>query len=183
MGANWNEGMMRWVPYVDSDGRAYPLSHLHPFRYSLTISNGCNVEVRVTFAMHCFTRACQATDPASQRYQDERETRSFCPERYALSPRLPVIARTLANRRCGYARNDNYVTIDLPATDGGARHYGVFFNVLRAAMNPGGHAVMLTIQSAYALERGRPLPVRGSIHFARLVELTLQGIKPRPPRA
>lgn len=132
--------------------------------------------------MHCFTRARQTTDQTSQFYRDGRETCTFCPARYTLSPRLPAIARGLASRKCGYAKNENYVTVDVPVTSGGAGCYGVFFNVLRVK-NSDGQAVLLTIQSAYELERGKQLPVSGSIHFTRLVELTLRGVKPRPPRA
>ena len=108
-------------------------------------------------------------------------SRSFCPDRYALSPRLPTIARELATRRCGYAKSENYVTVDVPVAEGKTALYGVFFNVLRVK-DSAGPAVLLTIQSAYELVLGRQLPMRGSIRFTRLVELTLQGIKPRPPR-
>jgi len=182
MGANWNEGMMRWAPHVDAAGRVYPLTHLHPFRYELPISDQRRVEIRVAFAMHCFTRARAGSGGHSQLYKDERETRCFCPGRYALSPRLPTIARELATRRCGYAKNENYVTVDVPVTEGKTALYGVFFNVLRVK-DSAGPAVLLTIQSAYELALSRQLSMRGSIKFTRLVELTLQGVKPRPPRS
>lgn len=181
MGVNWNEGLMRWKPHTDAMGKAYPLNHLHPFRYTLAVNCGieqADVEIRVAFAMHCFTRACADGDDESLLYRDARETRSFCPDRYVLSLHLPDIARTLADRRCRFAKADNYVTIDVPMTGGAAAQYGVFFNVMRKD----GNAVLLTIQSAYQLGAGKQVPGRGSIGFARLVELTLTGVKPRAPR-
>ena len=181
MGVNWNEGMMRWKPHADAAGKAYPLNHLHPFRYTLAVNHSgglVEVEIRVAFAMHCFTRACADGDGDSQLYRDARETRSFCPDRYTLSWQLPGIVRTLAERRCSFAKADNYMTIDMQTVDGAAVQYGVFFNVMRMD----GNAVLLTIQSAYQLAAGKQVPGRGSVRFARLVELTLAGIKPRAPR-
>ncbi len=172
---------MRWKPHVDGAGKAYPLNHLHPFRYTLAVNHSAGpveVEIRVAFAMHCFTRARADGDDDSHLYRDAREIRSFCPDRYALSWQLPDIARTLTERRCSFAKADNYVTIDMQAVDGVAAQYGVFFNVMRKD----GNAVLLTIQSAYQLGAGKQVPGRGSVRFARLVELTLARIKPRVPR-
>ncbi|AZG10365.1 hypothetical protein EGT29_22205 [Pigmentiphaga sp. H8] len=70
----------------------------------------------------------------------------------------------------------------MPVTEGKTALYGVFFNVLRVK-DSAGPAVLLTIQSAYELALSRQLSMRGSIKFTRLVELTLQGVKPRPPRS
>lgn len=181
MGANWNEGMMRWAPFVDEEGQAFPLNHLHPFRYPLEIANGRVVEIRVAFAMHCFTRGADTAGESSLLYKDDREVRSFCHDRYALSSGLPLIARELAARKCGFAKNENYVTVDVQTTQGAAGSYGVFFNVMRVK-DDSGLAVLLTIQSAYRLDVGKQPPIKGSIKFTRLIELTLDGIKPRAPR-
>jgi hypothetical protein len=118
MGVNWNEGVMRWIPYVDANGRAYPLNHLHPFQYDLVFGEDVRVRIRVAFAMHCFTRHCADDDDPSRYYKDHREIRTFCPDRYALSPRLPVIARELTTRKCGFAKEENYVTTDVPVSEG-----------------------------------------------------------------
>lgn len=181
MGANWNERMMRWAPFVDAEGRTFPLNHLHPFRYQLETTDGRTVEIRVAFAMHCFTHGDEVAGYASNLYKDEREIRTFCHDRYALSSRLPLIARELATRKCGFAKHNNYVTIDAQTAEGGTGSYGVFFNVLRVK-DADGLAVLLTIQSAYELDAGKQPPIRGSIKFTRLIELTLDGTKPRPPR-
>lgn len=181
MAVNWNEGLMRWAPHVDDSGRAYPLTHLHPFRYQLSIGESETVDIRVAFAMHCFTRAVAPGDAPSQLYRDEREIRTFCPDRYALSPRLPDIIRALPTRKCEFARQENYVTIDLAPAGGVAARYGVFFNVMRKK-DPDGPAVLLTVQSAYPLDPGTPDPGHGAVRFTRLIELTLEGIKPRPPK-
>lgn len=181
MGSNWNEGMMRWAPYVDASGRAYPLNHLHPFRYQLNVGGANSIDIHVAFAMHCFTRAKADGDHPVQFYADQRETRSFCFSRYEQSVRLPTIVRELAIRKCGYAKDENYVTVDVQKADESHVTYGVFFNV-RQLKKSEGEAVQLTVQSAYELAADGKLPSRGSIKFQRLVELTLAGIKPRPPR-
>lgn len=183
MGVNWNQGLMRWQPYIDATGQAYPLNHLHPVRYTFEVTHATKpvmVEIRVAFAVHCFTRDCVATDRPSQFYRDAREIRTFCHERYALSPKLPEIARALTDKKCGFAKNENYVSIETPTVEGTTIRYGVFFNVMKAKRAEG-PAVLLTIQSAYELNPRKQLPGRGGIWFRRLIELTLAGIKPRPP--
>jgi len=57
----------------------------------------------------------------------------------------------------------------------------VFFNVMRKK-DADGLAVLLTVQSAYPLDQGTPDPGRGAVRFTRLVELTLEGTKPLPPK-
>lgn len=103
---------MRWAPFVDAEGQAFPLHHLHPFRYQLETTDGRTVEIRVAFAMHCFTRGGKVARDASNLYKDEREVRTFCHGRYALSSRLPLITRELETRKCGFAKHENYLTID-----------------------------------------------------------------------
>jgi hypothetical protein len=95
---------------------------------------------------------------------------------------LPGIARSLASRKCGFGKNENYVTVDISVVGATTHRYGVFFNIKiwrRSEDTPG---LLLIIQSAYALSPEKQLPARGSRRFTRLVELTLLGIKPRPPR-
>lgn len=181
MGVNWSQGLMRWMPFTEANGRQYPLNHLHPFRFNLQLSETVNVEIRVAFAMHCFTRSCADGEDPAQFYKDARETRAFCPDRYALSSRLPAIARELATRKCGFAKDENYVTIDVQAEAGETTRYGVFFNV-RQVKDADGPAVLLTIQSAYELAPNKQLPTRGDIKFKTLIGLILKGVKPRPPR-
>lgn len=186
---NWNQGLMRWKPHVNGEGRSFPLNHLHPFRFPLVVSQ-TPVVISVGFAMHCFSREATPDDTPAELYRDDREMRAFCYDRYALSSRLPEIVRALPERKCEFARNDNFVTIDADGPDGRMRRYGVFFN-LKRWKDVGGDGkvkensnadLLLTVQSAYSLSANKGSPGKGKIGFIRLVELTLQGVKAKPPK-
>lgn len=179
VGVNWNQGLMRWKPHVDGAGKSFPLNHLHPFRFSVELKRGPAI-IAVAFAMHCFTRHVLPEDAPADFYADHREKRTFCRDRYQHSRILPGLVRALADNHCRYAKNDNYVVIEVEGCDGVSVEYGVFFNVKR--WRGGDPCILLTVQSAYVFDPGRPLPGRGKIHFRRLVELTLDGIRPKPPR-
>lgn len=140
------------------------------------------VTVQVGFAMHCFTRGIQAGDQSWEHYTDDRETRTFCHQRYGLSRQLPAIARTLATRSCFFARDDNFVTIDLPtnAGNGPPVQYAVFFNVKLMKEEP--NTVMLVIQSAYQLSPGKSSLSTEKIRFKVLLGHALRGSKPQKPR-
>jgi hypothetical protein len=135
---------------------------------------------------HCGDRgqasAAVAGDLEALLYRDNREIRTFCFDRYALSKQLPEIARTLAARKCGFAKDDNYVTVDVQQDCGKTLCYGVFFSVKTWRNGAGVNGLLLVIQRAYELKPEKEAPGRDSISFARLLELTLQGIRPRPPR-
>lgn len=182
MAVNWNSGLMRWKPHVDASGNSHSLSHLHPFRLSfpVTRSNGQVTElaVHVGFAMHCFARKIEAGDSADMVYSDEREERTFCFERYALSKDLPEIVRGLVDNKCGFAKDDNFVTVSV----NGERRYGVFFNVKKWVNGSGEKGILLVIQSAYELSPKKQLSMKGGIRFVRLLELTWDGIKPKKPK-
>lgn len=171
---------MRWWPHIDAQGQTYSLNHLHPFRFVLPLDRG-EVRVAVAFAMHCFTREATPEDDSSHLYSDEREERIFCPLRYELSSQLPEIIRDLANRTCYFARNDNFVTIDVVDLTGNQVRYAVFFNLKRPAKGTDVD-ILLTVQSAYSLDVGKQAPGHHKIKYRRLVELTLDDIKPRAPR-
>ncbi len=175
---------MRWEPYQAPGGRAYPLNHLHPLRYQVELPPqngrpGLDVWVNVGFAMHCFTRDLVHNDPEDLHYRDDRECRAFCFDRYDLSHRLPEIARTLPQRTCQFAKNENYVTLDHLTPDGSVITYGAFFNVKRQAAD----TVMLVFQSAYAIDSDpkRQPPGKGKIGLRVLLGHALRGTKPKRP--
>lgn len=183
MSVNWNAGNMRWWPHTDANGQSFPLPHLHPFQFEYTMpaDKGLperTVTIQVGFAMHCFTRDCQPDDPESEFYRDEREVRTFDYGRYALSKHLKQIAQTLDERRCEFAKSDNYLTVDLVDHEGRTVRYGVFFNIKKLAGRP---ELLLVIQSAYELNVEKPLPRIGKIGFRALVGHALRGTKPKRP--
>lgn len=185
MAVNWNAGLMRWKPYVDEKGQAYPLNHLHPLRYDVLLEGGHDkpellVHVYVGFGMHCFTRKIADGDGSSSLYTDDRESRTFCHERYQLSKLLPEIARTLGVRQCGFAKNENFVTIDINGQGDSSVRYAVFFNV-KAWKERGMNSVLVVIQSAYGLSLEKLVPSKGKIRFHVLLGHALRGTKPKKP--
>jgi hypothetical protein len=138
------------------------------------------VQLHVSFGLHTFTRAIELRDSDEQLYRDNREMRTFCPERHAHSLKLPHIVRTLERRRCEFARSFgrplNYVTVE---TTIGAR-YAVFFD-LRRFKKMGDNAVHLMVQSAYVIAPAQARPGRGRITFQALLGHALRGTNPRPP--
>lgn len=182
MAANWSAGLMRWKPYVDEQGREYPICHLHPFRFGVQLpAQGgrlqLDVSICVGFAMHCFTRAKLPAEINSINYQDDREVRAFCFERYKLSFRLPEIARSLPSRHCQFAKHDNYVTIENVGSDGIPKVYGAFFNIRKQSSSE----VILIFQSAYEINSGKQPPGKGKIRFNALLGHALRGTKPKIP--
>jgi hypothetical protein len=184
MGVNWDSGLIYWKDHVPSPTERYALAHLHPFIRSLELSATEKhpsriVQLYVSFGLHTFTRAMQANDCNHELYRDNREVRSFCPERYASSLELPEIIRTIESRRCEFARSTggliNYVTME---TRTGER-YAVFFD-LRRFRKMGANAAHLMVQSAYILDARKPAPGRGRIGFRALLGHIMRGTKPRP---
>lgn len=177
MGTAWGPGM-RWRPHDDGDGTRYELQHLHPFQMTVNLQAKAPhparvVTVHVSFSLHCFTRQPKDDDPLASQYGDHREVRTFCKKRFQLSHGLPGIVRALPDRRCGLAKNDNFLTIDLPSS--GLR-YGVFFNV-RKLRSAGPDSVELVVQSAYALDPEKSLPTFQTVTFATILGKALTGAK------
>jgi hypothetical protein len=185
MGTNWAAGLLRWKPHTDKEGVAYLLNHLHPFPMTLELAAkdghpARTVQLHIAFSLHTFTRSIEETDDPADQYRDNREVRTFCRDRYRLSTELPTIASELPRRSCQFATSKsgriNYVTIDV---NQGVR-YGVFFDLMRRK-EAGPDGILLMVQSAYALESGKPDPGKGKISFSALLGATLRGKTPKPP--
>lgn len=185
MGVNWDSGLIYWKDHRPSAFEHYSLSHLHPFIQPLELPASAkhparNVQLHVSFGLHTFTRAIELQDGDHQLYRDNREVRTFCPERHARSLELPHIIRTLERRKCEFARGTgrpiNYMTVE---TNSGAR-YAIFFD-LRRFKKVGCDAVHLMVQSAYVLDPAKRAPGYGRISFHALLGHTLRGTVARPP--
>jgi hypothetical protein len=185
MGLNWDSGLLRWKDHVPSASEHYTLFHLHPFVQDIELAGtgkhpACSVKLYVSFGLHTFTRSIEPHDEDHEIYRDNREARTFCPNRYGRSFELPNIIRTLEKRRCEFARGMaglvNYVTVE--TTDG--ERYAAFFD-LRRFRKVGPAAVHLAVESAYVLARDKPAPGRGRIHFHTLLGHVLRGTIPRRP--
>ena len=176
---------MRWRPHVNKKGEHFPLNHLHPFRFEVVMAakDGLpetTVCVHVGFGLHCFTKKIEPSDCAGDRYDDDREQRTFDIQRYALSKKLGDVVRTLQQRPCAFAKDENYVTVDVSRENGPTLRYGVFFNVKRWK-EKGPNSVLVVIQSAYLLDPNKAEPGRGRIGFNVLLGHALRGTQPKKP--
>lgn len=125
---------------INYDGKAYDLSHLHPFDFQVEI-DGKPVNIYVAFSNHCFTdEKGEGKTLMSGRY--------FCEARYRCSLNLPNILRDhLVN---GYIvphfdRNSNEVYYYAHIHD-----YSIFFDLRPDGNNP--QRLILFVTSAYELD-------------------------------
>jgi hypothetical protein len=186
MGVNWAAGLIRWKPHTSSDGRTYPLAHLHPFRFTCELRNSADdtvrtIAVNVGFSLHVFTCASANASPGADEYRDDRECRAFDHERYRASLQLGALIRGLETRRCYFARNDNFFTTERAFALPG-HEYRVFFSLRRDRTDT--DAVTLIVQSAYfrRMDWGRrDLPSK-PVAFRVILSNTLSGKPLREPR-
>jgi|GEM_PF-1696709 len=184
MSAKWAEKLTRWRPY-ESEDRIYDLSHVHPFRYTLTLAAMPNhaareVEVRIGFSSHTFTVGCEPPDVAHLHYSRPNDPRKFCPERYELSKRLQDIMRNLEHRKCFFTNYKNYFVVELPETLAAGFEYWVFFDVRNVGERD---AVLIFVESAYVGDATKT-PYRSrreKVGFKVLVNKALQNQRPKPP--
>jgi hypothetical protein len=190
MGVNWATGLMRWQPYVAPSGRAYPLNHLHPFRFAMLLPASAgvaaiDVDLEVGFSMHTFTRGRRTGDSMQSKYEDARECRTFDEEHHALSHRLPEIVKNLSARRCYQARNQNYLCLEDLSASGEPSDYRVFFVLRRSRKDTDAPrpCVRLIVQSAYATPKtsqGKETRIRFFVLMRRVMGVTASSKKRRP---
>jgi hypothetical protein len=129
---------------------------------------------RVAFGLHCFTRSRKSdeiVDPALL-YGDKRETRTFCPRRYDLSKRLPVIVEDLATRCCYHTGKGNFLVVEPIDKPSAAPEYEIYFATSRSAR----HGILnLYIQSAYVRDGSHQAnrPKRKAIRLHVILHNTL----------
>jgi hypothetical protein len=137
-----------------------------------------DVEIRVGYSSHPFTKRCPAGEVAHALYSKQHDPRVFCVQRYRLSRELPKIIESIERRRCYATDYRNYFIVDtldlLPANT----EYRVFFNAKRAEPD----AMRLFVESAYAgdLDRSPHGRKHESVMFRALVNKTL-GLKKANP--
>ncbi|MBN3733406.1 hypothetical protein [Burkholderia sp. Tr-20390] len=169
-------------------GENWDLSHLRPLTFSCDLETGFDVTVLVLFSCHCFTRSfkwdprTRDSIPDDEIYDDGRETRVLCADRYHASRRLlrDVIVG-LATRRIVVAdeRQPNFVTVETASPDGVQRMYAVFFEVSRDRARK--RRLILRVQSAYMLDGGLNRRQREArkVALRTLLRASLEGRKIR----
>jgi hypothetical protein len=155
--------MIKWNDFTLS-GKDYPLSHLWPEIWTYTQAPkgdkpGINYNIRVIYSLHCFTKKIAIGDDENLKYSDDRETRTFCFDRYKSSLLLPEIIKRLGE---GYVYNtdrQNFMRI----SDGILKGYEVYFTALKSKEPT--VDIQLYISSAYLRTRGYS-PKAGKIRFS-----------------
>ncbi|WP_423379915.1 hypothetical protein [Burkholderia sp. LMG 32019] len=142
-------------------GESWDLSHLRPLTFTCDLETGFDVTVLVLFSCHCFTRSfkwdprTRDAIPDDEIYDDGREVRVLCADRYRASRRLlRDVITGLAMRRIVVAdeRQPNFVTVEAVSSDGTPRVYAVFFEVSKDRTRK--RRLILRVQSAYMLDGG-----------------------------
>ncbi|MDG0025600.1 hypothetical protein [Trinickia sp. Y13] len=142
-------------------GSLWDLTHLDPIAFQCDLDLGFRSTVLVLFSCHCFTRSfawdsrVRIEIPRDEIYNDGREERVLCPERYEASRQmLRDLVLTLPGRRIIMAdqRQQNFVTVETTTASGERSLYAVFFEVEKDRTRK--HRILLRIQSAYTLEQG-----------------------------
>lgn len=115
----------------------YDISHLAPHTVIFVVpadlkkgSAEFTCSVIVSYSDHCYTKAVKSS-----------QQREFDPIRYELSKKLPEIIGGLMERKCSFAIDRNFFTIDL----NNGNDYEIYFVVYKNSIGK----VALKVQSAY----------------------------------
>jgi hypothetical protein len=126
--------------------------------------------VQVSYSNHCWTRGEVDGDG------NKTGRRVFDQVRYDLSKQLPAIIGDLVNRKCSFALDRNFFTVDIQ----GVGEYEVYFIV---AKNVAGE-ITLHVQSAYVRDDNRILdrPRWRTIRFSVILFNVMRNKPTNPPR-
>ena len=141
---------MKWKPFTFQD-QQYDLSHLHPFELEVVHAAPNNkpaitYSFEVHFSLHCFSKSILSDDDRALAYSDNRETRTFCFDRYRLSQQLPAIIKDIGNKRCNHTGKGNFFIVELIDDTGNNIEYEIYFDVSGQGKK---QPMRLYIQSAY----------------------------------
>jgi hypothetical protein len=174
---------MKWHPFL-YQGDIYDLSHLHSLYKEMVqdadLTKGYPkrlYKIVVEFSLHCFIKRREEGDDSTLAYSDNRETRTFCFERYALSKRLPDALRSIDQRPCYHTSRGNFLSIEFVDQSGQRREYEIYFQPSKTRYQ-GKPAVKLFVQSAYVRSDTKAQPRRAKrkkISAAVIVRNTLKG--------
>jgi hypothetical protein len=116
----------------------------------------------------------------AEKYWDDRECRAFDLQRYGASFCLEALVRTLETRKCYFAKNENFVTIENAGAPAG-HEYRVFFTIRADRIHA--DTVTLIVQSAYFRRKDgwRGDLQRKPVRFGVILSNTLSGRPLREP--
>ncbi len=166
---------MKWKAFKHG-GLEYSLDHLHPHIVSYTQpekdGNPARVyRVLVKYSLHCFAIRAEPEHDPSLRYSDNRETRTFCFDRYQQSFLLPAIMSQLDKGHIYHTAHETFLRVD---TELGGK-YEVYFNATKTTEDAD---ALLFVQSAYIREVPQTKK-HGKIKLWPLLFKVSQGLKPK----
>ncbi len=146
-----------------------------------SLKAGKELSILVRFMSHCFSKKYEPSAHAegdSVLHDAAGRRRSFCPTRYGLSMRLPVLIRSLNHPKASVfqtARERNWLHSVTVADD--QSDYHIFFELRRAASAASdGVDLNLIVESAYPQDPSRNKPaIRGAMGFILLCGKTYVG--------
>jgi hypothetical protein len=170
-------------------GSLWDLNHLDPFAFQCDLDLGFPATVLVLFSCHCFTRSFawdprpRVEIPRQEIYNDGREERVLCPERYHTSRALlRDLVLTLPERRIIVAdeRRPNFMTVETTNALGELALYAVFFEVEKDKTRK--NRLLLRIQSAYMLDQDLSKRQREAkkVALRNILRAAVEGRKIRP---
>jgi hypothetical protein len=175
---DWAKGLRRWKAHEGEDGRRYDLTHLDPKRFTVTLPakpgyEAVQIEIRVGYMSHAFSKGCLDNCQPHAEYSGEGDPRVFCPERYALSLRLPDFINAIGDKSCyesNHRNGSHFVVENVEGLPQGCE-YWVFLEMVRVE----DRVVRLRVRSAYVGERNRAPRARGgqSVRFRQWLSRTL----------
>lgn len=157
-------------------GHVYDLAHLDSFQFEVSSAKVPRpLRINVRFTNHCFSEAFDpAKHPTSEPViPDGSRRRAFCPNRYALSPRLPGLIRGLADpaaRVHETAARRNWMHAAIVEVPVAGSRYQIFFELRRTVpARRGLQDLDMIVESAYPVDPNRPEPnILGPVRFALL---------------
>lgn len=156
--------------------QVYDLAHLDPFQFEVSSTKVPRpLRVNVRFTNHCFSEAFDPIKHADDEpvIPDGAKRRAFCPDRYALSPRLPGLIRGLSNpaaRVYETAARRNWMHAAIVEVPVVGTRYQIFFELRRTApVRRHLQDLDMVVESAYPADPNRPEPnILGPVRFALL---------------
>lgn len=164
-------------PAFSYQGIIYDFGHLDEYQFDVVDSAQVTRSIAVTFSDHCFTRnPIQGDDPALRYPASTRNPGHFCVERYQHSMQLVTHIEAGVIRNVGLLEHDRFAFIPTVDHQGTPREYGIIFSLDRVSGLP--VKLRMQVRSAHLRLTG-DMVTFGTIKFAHLVKLRMEGVQPR----
>jgi hypothetical protein len=165
-----------WTAFV-YQGQTYEFTHLDEYEIEVVDSEEKTRRIAITFSDHCFTRQPEGGDDPMLCYpQSSRSPGYFCTDRYRLSLGLVQHIERATQRIVWNIRDGNFAIIPIVNHQGVKVPYGIVFSLDRVKGLP--VDLHMRVETAYPCDE-KDVVTYGSVRFAHLVTLRMQGRNPK----